>query len=139
MKIKALLQGIEKELDIFYKLDFNFLDDKDHFSELKTLDFFSELFKKHGYNPIISIYFLLFIQLIKDPILLEQFESYDLKGLYVKMNDYIIRLGENLEDCLYFLDCQNTDLEEINIQKQKILELTNIINLKIYELEKWKG
>jgi hypothetical protein len=128
MRIEEILQGIEED----YK-------DKDHFSELKALDFFSELFKKHGYNPIISIYFLLFIQLIKDPVLLKQYESYDLKRLYVKLNGFIIRLGENLEDCLYYLDLENTDQQEINIQKQKLKELTNTINSKILEFEKWQG
>ena len=137
--IKEILKKLEKELNSLDKMDFNFLDNKDGFDEIKTLNKFKNLFNQYGYSPLIAIYFLLYIQLVKNPLLLKEINSYDVSKLYIKLNDNIIRLSKNLEDCLYFLESQNVNNEIVNIQKQKISELINELNIKISEYNKWSS
>lgn len=134
--IGDLLQKIETELDVLNELDFNFFDNNNEFDTNKVLSFFDSKYKVHGLNPLITVYFLTYIQFIKEPEYFNEYKLEDLKRVFIKLNDYLIRLAGNLEDCLYFLDVVTNDQLEANVQKEKLLLFVEELKSKISEFEK---
>ena len=117
--IKILLKDIDKHLDRINNMGFDFIEDDNSIKEHETLKQFISKFNRNGLNPIIISNFLIFLQLMNDRELLEQYDLVDIKNTFIKLNRQTLRQFEYLEDCLYFLRVMDTKEIEIEIEEQK--------------------